>query len=274
MIFDIGCNNGDDTDFYLRKGFRVVAMDADKALCESVRERFSTEIKDGRCEVICGAVGDKSGEIVTFYICDEKTDWNTCDPYFVARNEKVGVKYRSVDVPTINVAELMDKRGTPYYVKIDIEGADTIPLRSMMARAEVPAYVSVEIAQHDLSEGLEQLLLLKRLGYTRFNFFNQGMRRHVRAPSRALEGRYAFFNAEAVTTGLFGKELDGKWLDFSAAVKRFTGIHDRYILFRQNPLYSQDGSFGGTALSKAHNRFRRHLLGDPVAWYELHAGIA
>ena len=29
LIFDVGCNNGDDTDFYLRKGFRVVAIDAD-----------------------------------------------------------------------------------------------------------------------------------------------------------------------------------------------------------------------------------------------------
>ena len=28
LVFDIGANNGDDTGFYLAKGFRVVAVDA------------------------------------------------------------------------------------------------------------------------------------------------------------------------------------------------------------------------------------------------------
>jgi hypothetical protein len=99
------------------------------------------------------------------------------------------------------------------------------------------------------------------------------MRRHIKAPSPALEGNYATFDGCAVTTGLFGKELGGKWVDLSAAEKRFAGIHNRYLLFRENRLYSKDGTFGGTLISKIHNRFRRHVLGDPVAWYEMHARI-
>jgi FkbM family methyltransferase len=272
LIFDVGCNNGDDTDFYLRKGFRVVAIDADKALCDQVSRRFAAEIAADRCEVIHAAVGEKTGELVEFYVCD-KTDWNTCDPYFVERNEKTGVTYRTVTVPTINVGELMETRGVPYYLKIDIEGADAIPLKTMVGRKVVPTYTSVEIAQHDLSEGLEQIRFLYDLGYKGFNFFNQGMRRAVKAPFPAQEGNYATFHASAVTTGLFGKELGGKWLDLAAAESRFAGIHERHVLFRDHKLYSKDGAFGGTLISKIHNRFRRHVLGDPVAWYELHARI-
>lgn len=272
LIFDVGCNNGDDTDFYLRKGFRVVAIDADQALCEQVSRRFATEVHEGRCEVIHGAVGEKSGEIVTFFICD-RPDWNTCDPAFVQRNEKAGATYRTVTVPTVNVAELVDTRGVPYYLKIDVEGADAIPLRSLVGRSVVPAYASVEIAQHDLREGLEQIRLLKSLGYTQFNFFNQGMRASVKAPNPPREGNYAAFDAKAVTTGLFGKELGGKWMDLAAAERRFAGIHRRHVLFRDHSLYSKNGMFGGTLISKAHNRLRRHVLGDPVAWYELHARI-
>jgi FkbM family methyltransferase len=271
LIFDVGCNNGDDTDFYLRKGFRVVAIDADKALCEAVSKRFASEIASGRCEVVFGAAGERTGDTVTFYVCDQRSDWNTCDPYFVARNEKGGVTFRKISVPTINVAELMETRGTPYYLKIDIEGADAIPLKTMEGRKAVPAYVSIEIAQHDLSEGLEQLALLKRLGYTQFNFFNHGMRRSVKAPFPALEGNFAAFDGNAVTTGLFGRELGGKWLDLTAAEGRLVGIHKRYVLFRDHKLYSKNGAFGGTLISKIHNRFRRHVLGDPVTWYELHA---
>lgn len=273
LIFDIGCNNGDDTDFYLRKGFRVVAIDADKALCDEVSKRFSAEIHSGRCEVIYGAVSERGGDTLRFYICDEQTEWNTCDPYFVQRNEKVGVKYRIVDVPTINVAELMESRGTPYYLKIDIEGADAIPLMTMVGRKNLPIYVSIEIALHDLSKGLEQIRLLKNLGYTQFNFFNQGMRRFVKAPFPALERSYAAFDGKAMTTGLFGKELGGKWLDLSAAEKRFVGIYNRHILFRDHRLFSKDGTYGKTLIAKIYNRFRRYVLGDPVAWYELHARL-
>jgi FkbM family methyltransferase len=271
LIFDVGCNNGDDTDFYLRKGFKVVAIDADQSLCEQVAERFAAEITSRRCEVVHGAVGETTGDTVAFYICD-RPDWNTCDPYFVERNQKAGATFRTVSVPTVNVADLMESRGTPYYLKIDVEGADVVPLRTIAGRHAIPTYVSIEIAQHDLSEGLEQIRLLHSLGYTRFNFFNQGMRRSVKAPYPPLEGEYVPFDGGAVTTGLFGKELGGMWMDFSAAEKRFTGIHRRYVLFRDHRLYSKGGAFGGTLLSKVHNRFRRHVLGDPVAWYELHAG--
>jgi FkbM family methyltransferase len=272
LIFDIGCNNGDDTAFYLQKGFRVVAIDADQALCGHVAERFAPEIASGRCLVIHGAVGERAGGSMNFYICD-RPDWNTCDPYFVARNEKAGVKYQTISVPVVNVADLMETHGIPYYAKIDIEGADAIPLRTLVGRGMVPAYVSIEIAQHDLTEGLEQIRLLQSLGYTRFNFFNQGMRRSVKAPFPAREGRYAAFDPDAVTTGLFGKELGGRWLDPQACERRFRGIHRRHLLFKDHKLYSKNGAFGGTLLSKLHNRFRRHVLGDPVAWYDLHARL-
>ena len=272
LIFDVGCNNGDDTDFYLKKGFRVVAIDADPTLCDLVSRRFASEIRLGRCEIIHGAVGEKTGDTMKFYLCDILTDWNTCDPGFVSRNEKAGAKYTTIEVPTVNVRELMETSGIPYYLKIDIEGADAIPLKTMAGKQPVPPYVSIEIAHHDLSEGLEQIRLLKSLGYTQFNFFNQGMRKSVKAPMPPREGHYVPFDGSAVTTGLFGKELGGKWLDQAAAEKRFAGIYKRYVLFRENPLYAKEtGIFGGTIISKIHNRFRRHVLGDPVAWYELHA---
>ena len=135
LIFDVGCNNGDDTDFYLRKGFRVVAIDADGTLCEQVSQRFAEEIAAGRCEVIRGAVGEKTGEFIEFYIC-ERPDWNTCDPAFVERNKLAGVTYHTISVPTVNVAELMETRGVPYYLKIDVEGADAIPLKTLVGERD------------------------------------------------------------------------------------------------------------------------------------------
>ena len=48
LIFDVGCNDGQDSDFYLKKGFRVVAVEANPALCEGLRRRFAQEIAEGR----------------------------------------------------------------------------------------------------------------------------------------------------------------------------------------------------------------------------------
>ena len=33
VIFDLGMHNGDDTAFYLSRGFNVVALEANPALC-------------------------------------------------------------------------------------------------------------------------------------------------------------------------------------------------------------------------------------------------
>ena len=112
---------------------------------------------------------------------------------------------------------------------------------------------------------------MARCGYSRFLFVNQGMRLHVKAPQPAREGEYAEFFPRQITTGLFGRELDGDWLDIYAATKRIVGICRRHALFRDDPRYSKNGQFSGTLRSKFHSRFRRHVLGDPISVIELHA---
>ena len=48
LIIDIGTNNGDDTAYYLEKGFNVVAVEANPSLCATLASRFAAEIRDGR----------------------------------------------------------------------------------------------------------------------------------------------------------------------------------------------------------------------------------
>lgn len=40
LIFDIGMHNGDDSDYYLKKGFRVIAIEANPTLCALGAARF------------------------------------------------------------------------------------------------------------------------------------------------------------------------------------------------------------------------------------------
>ena len=48
IIYDVGMNNGDDTAYYLSRGHRVVAIEANPLLAREVAVRFHTEIAAGR----------------------------------------------------------------------------------------------------------------------------------------------------------------------------------------------------------------------------------
>ena len=53
VIYDFGANNGDDIAYYLRKPCRVVAVEANPALCRQIEERFAEAIASGRLVVLC-----------------------------------------------------------------------------------------------------------------------------------------------------------------------------------------------------------------------------
>jgi len=48
LIYDVGMHKGEDTDFYLKKGFDVVGIEADPTLVVGLRERFAKELDSGR----------------------------------------------------------------------------------------------------------------------------------------------------------------------------------------------------------------------------------
>ena len=46
LIYDIGMHEGEDSEFYLLKGFRVVAVEADPDLCQAAAERLQPIHRD------------------------------------------------------------------------------------------------------------------------------------------------------------------------------------------------------------------------------------
>jgi FkbM family methyltransferase len=273
LIFDIGCNNGDDTDFYLRKGFRVLALDADRKMCDQVSKRFERELSTGQLSVIHGLITSEQSEFAPFYLCNELPDRSTADCYFARTNMAAGFPTTEIRVPVVRMTDVFREYGIPYYVKIDIEGMDIVPLEAISSlTSEKPKYVSVEVAHHDLLVAIKQLSTLLQCGYSNFLFFNQVLRRHVRAPTFPKEGRYAQFYPEQMTTGLFGRELSGKWLDKYSATARLSEICRLNALFRDDPRYCKEGDlFFRTWRNRIHSRIRRHLMNDPIGWFDMHA---
>ena len=69
MIFDVGMHTGKDTEFYLRKGFDVVAIEANPQLVQQTRTRLRQYVENGRLIICEMAVARDDGEI-DFYVND------------------------------------------------------------------------------------------------------------------------------------------------------------------------------------------------------------
>ena len=61
LIYDVGMHKGEDTEFYLKKGFQVVAFDADPNLVALCRKRFSNIIDQQKLTIVEGAWIDWNG---------------------------------------------------------------------------------------------------------------------------------------------------------------------------------------------------------------------
>jgi FkbM family methyltransferase len=162
LVFDVGMNNGDDTAYYLYKGFRVVAIEADPTLVEQARERFREAIRRGQLEIVNAAIGPRD-EIAQFWICDQKSEWNSFDRKVASRR---GLPHHAIPVQCRRFRDLLAQYTTPLYLKIDIEGHDHFCVDDLDAH-DLPQYISLEMGP------LENLFKLQDLGYKGFKLITQ-----------------------------------------------------------------------------------------------------
>src|SRR5688572_11446605 len=103
LIFDIGANHGEDTVFYLAKGYRVVAVEANPILAELLHRQFRNEINAGRLVLeTCGI--NKTAGVAKFYrnlTCDH---WSSFVESFGARQK---TDFEIVDVPCLTINDLL-----------------------------------------------------------------------------------------------------------------------------------------------------------------------
>src|SRR5260370_40730342 len=166
LIFDVGLHKGEDTDFYLKKGFKVVAFEAGPDLVAHCRDHFQQPVADHRLRIIEGAVApEAAGERIAFYKNLQKSEWGTIDQRWVERNEKVGTRSVKIEVGRVDLAEMFSTHGIPFYLKIDIEGADHLVLDELWRCADRPRYIPRGAEECACSQLAYDLTLLRRLAH-------------------------------------------------------------------------------------------------------------
>jgi len=268
LIFDLGMHRGEDTDFYLAKGFRVVAFEADPDLVAHCRKRFAEQLASGQLEIVEGAIVENpdEGGTITFYKNSTVTVWGTIDPSWKERNERSGWGSEEITVATVDFGKCIERFGVPYFVKIDIEGADMLSLKTLGNFDLKPDYVSIESSKTSLDEIDTELDVLESLGYNAFKAVQQGTIPGSMAPQPALEGRDISYRLARDSSGVFGRELAGRWLNRSQIKTVYRQIFLGYRIFgndtfmRKNPL-----------MRKVWRLFQR-VLGRPIpGWFDTHA---
>jgi len=195
---------GQDTAFYLAKGFRVIAAEANPVLVRDAERHFQNEIASGDLTILNVGIGDKEG-VFPFYVNAHYSEWSSFDREIGSRD---GCK-EIIEVSMIPFEQLLTRFATPHYLKIDIEGYDFVVLERLALTGARPRYLSVENGEPRM---LHQLTLL---GYTGFKFINQAKVTEMRCPSPAREGNNIDWTFPWSSSGPFGEDTPGEWRNAS-----------------------------------------------------------
>ena len=141
LVFDIGANVGDKASLFSSLGQKVVAIDPDQANYRLLKRRFffSRNVRIVNC-----AIGAAEGK-ENFYISSEGSSINTLSKKWKSILETPSLNRWSsetgfqlsyeVDVQTLE--SIITKYGTPYFVKIDVEGYELEVLKGLKSMIPV-----------------------------------------------------------------------------------------------------------------------------------------
>ena len=205
LIVDLGVSEGNDTAYYLAKGFRVIAVEADPGQFRALGDRFANHIASGALKLFNFAASDTFGATIEIFV--HRVHQGVSG---IAKRGEVADDYTVHVVTTIDWRTLLAQSGVPRYLKIDIEGNEVAFLKGFLECGGRPEFISVECHQ------IRPVEMLYEAGYRRFRLVDQNPAGGFKLAPRQLEG----LSLEAADfthgTGPFGLDIfgDGNWSDF------------------------------------------------------------
>jgi FkbM family methyltransferase len=205
IVYDFGMNNGDDVAYYLRKGLRVVGVEANPVLCDLCAARFSDAIASAKLTILNVAlVRETSEEQIEFFV----HKFNHVLSQVGAPPDKIKGDFDAIRVPNRRASDVIKQFGIPHYVKIDIEHFDHIVLEDIFENGVRPPYISVE------SHSIQVFALLVAAGYRKFNLvdgitvsMSYGDAK-INTPQGIESYSFKYHSA-----GPFGEDIVSPWLD-------------------------------------------------------------
>jgi len=168
LIFDIGANDGHKTEAFLELGDKVVCCEPDNLNHKILRVRFRHRKK--RVFIEHSALSDKTG-YVEFYIHHPGSAFNTLSLKWkklleTDNKKKWNEKISFTDIvktETTTLDILIGKYGVPDFIKIDVEGSESLVLKGLTRQV---ACISFEALLPDcLTEIRDCLIAIDKLDH-------------------------------------------------------------------------------------------------------------
>jgi FkbM family methyltransferase len=211
LVIDLGMHVGDDTAYYLARGHRVIAVEANPALVRQAQQRFAREIADGALTILNVALSDQVGT-AKFFISKVNAEWSSLEQWRAASTGDI----EEINVETLTLADIIARYGDPDFIKCDIEGADGIFCHQLIQLPKKPRYVSVEAIS------IDWIALLVAARYTHFQLVNQAFIRRMPPTMKFMrDGREQSWTFSGHASGPFGDDLPNEWTSFQEVARRW-----------------------------------------------------
>jgi FkbM family methyltransferase len=236
LIVDLGMNDGTDTFFYLKKGFNVVAVEANPVVARQAERLLGRFVRTDRLRILNRGITDSaSDDHLDFYINHKRSEWSSFVREIGCRE---GTPFSVARIAMLPIKELFREFGTPYYLKIDIEGFDQRIVNALSNLPLRPRFISVEEA------GVGIVDALRRIGASDFKLVSQRNVPANKLPYPAREGRYCRHYFVGGSSGPFGDEAAGEWQPY-----------DEFRLFYLSSVRDE----------------KDNMIGDASDWFDIHA---
>lgn len=214
LIFDLGFHLGDDTDFYLNKGFNVVALEAHPKSIAIAKERFAEAIRTNRLRLVEATLAEIESEMFCdFYLPPQGVRRGSIKKELAERN---GGPAKAVQAKVSSITNLFDVWGVPHYIKCNLLGANDVAVYQLLNDFRRPSFLSFS------GLTISSLAFLYGCGYSEYQIVDRAWNEKTELPSPSREGHYSLAKLGRKMQGLFGWELEqNNWRVFEEAYRQY-----------------------------------------------------
>lgn len=220
IIFDFGCNIGQNFNYFLLKADIVVGIEPNKELFDELEKKFKKEIDTGKLYLENVAVYKKKISNSIFYISKNNSLLSSIYPQIFTNNVKRD--YLKVEVKFEKASNLVKKYLNKFkiseieYIKIDTEGNEKDVLEDLFLNKIYPKYLSVEC------QDPETVNLILFSPYKSFKFINGksvGKLINIKIKDKDLKNRK--FSFKDHSSGPYGDDIKGNYYDKKSVLVYF-----------------------------------------------------
>lgn len=168
LCFDVGAHLGDRSAVWLRLGATVVSIEPQPRFSDYLANKFEGNVRFHNENIAVGAtnttailhISNLFPTLSTLASEKWRDKINKATPLTITYDETVEIRVLTLD-------DLIKMYGKPTFIKIDVEGYESEVLKGLSHPID---YISFEVLSYNSDLMEECLLILTKLGYSKFNF--------------------------------------------------------------------------------------------------------